>query len=32
MLLKHTRYSTETYAIPMTNKDSPCQCVGEGTR
>ena len=29
MLLKHTRYSYETYVIPVTNKDSPYQCLGE---
>ena len=29
MLLKHTRYSYETYVIPVTNKDSPYQFLGE---
>ena len=29
MLIKHARYLSETYVIHVTNKDSPCQCLGE---
>ena len=30
MPLKHTSYTSGNYVIPMTIKDSFCQCLGEG--